>query len=117
MLQLQRYNVAISDKSLDKVVFCLWFCCMNVSKSLRFIAESWNLADTLPRAYEYELFGDYLRPYLVAKPYRKYQANDVLCFLYPSLSLSVIEFQANDFFTYQGVQFKAPSDFVAAHCV
>ena len=53
----------------------------------------------------------------MAKPYRKYQANDVLCFLYPSLSLSVIEFQANDFFTYQGVQFKAPSDFVAAHCV
>lgn len=42
--------------------------------------------DTLPRAYEYELFGDYLKPYLVANPYRKYQAND--------------------FFTYQGVQFK-----------
>lgn len=42
--------------------------------------------DTLPRAYEYELFGDYLKPYLIANPCRKYQQND--------------------FFTYQGVQFK-----------
>ncbi|CAJ1442027.1 unnamed protein product, partial [Effrenium voratum] len=42
--------------------------------------------DTLPRAYEYELFSDYLKPFLVANPHRKYQAND--------------------FFSYQGVQFK-----------
>ena len=42
--------------------------------------------DTLPRAYEYELFNDYLKPYLLANPCRKYQQND--------------------FFTYQGVQFK-----------
>lgn len=42
--------------------------------------------DTLPRAYQYELFSDYLKPYLVANPCKKYQAND--------------------FFTYQGVQFK-----------
>eukprot|EP00913_Durusdinium_trenchii_P002541 g2350.t1 len=35
---------------------------------------------------KYELFSDYLKPYLVANPCKKYQAND--------------------FFTYQGVQFK-----------
>lgn len=43
------------------------------------------LQDTLPRAYEYELFSDYLKPYLVANPHRKYQA----CFLFLVASLSV----------------------------
>ena len=42
--------------------------------------------DTLPSAYQYELFGDYLKPYLVANQHRKYQHGDL--------------------FTYQGVQFK-----------
>ena len=30
--------------------------------------------DTLPRAYEYELFRDYLKPYLLRNGHRKYQA-------------------------------------------
>mmetsp|Transcript_29331 Transcript_29331/g.51367 ORF Transcript_29331/g.51367 Transcript_29331/m.51367 type:complete len:454 (+) Transcript_29331:75-1436(+) len=42
--------------------------------------------DTLPRAYEYDIFVDYLRPYLVRNPHKK--------------------FQMNDLFTWQGVQFK-----------
>ncbi|CAE7510534.1 TIL [Symbiodinium natans] len=42
--------------------------------------------DTLPSAYQYELFGDYLKPFLVANPHKKYQHGDL--------------------FTYQGVQFK-----------
>jgi len=42
--------------------------------------------DTLPSAYQYELFGDYLKPYLMANQHRKYQHGDL--------------------FTYQGVQFK-----------
>eukprot|EP00931_Biecheleriopsis_adriatica_P121300 TRINITY_DN9638_c0_g1_i4.p1 TRINITY_DN9638_c0_g1~~TRINITY_DN9638_c0_g1_i4.p1 ORF type:complete len:398 (+),score=79.57 TRINITY_DN9638_c0_g1_i4:54-1247(+) len=53
--------------------------------------------DTLPRAYSFDLFADYLKPYLVANNYKK--------------------FQANELFTYQGVQFKMvacePSDAVA----
>ena len=35
--------------------------------------------DTLPRAYEYELFSDYLKPFLVANPHRKYQASGFSC--------------------------------------
>ena len=31
------------------------------------------LQDTLPRAYEYELFSDYLKPYLLRNGHRKYQ--------------------------------------------
>lgn len=36
--------------------------------------RSWQ--DTLPRAYQYELFSDYLKPYLVANPCKKYQAGE-----------------------------------------
>lgn len=53
--------------------------------------------DTLPSAYQYELFGDYLKPYLMANQHRKYQHGDL--------------------FMYQGVQFKVvacePPDVVA----
>merc|ERR1712124_240157 len=42
--------------------------------------------DTLPRAYEYDIFGDYLRPYLVSMPHKK--------------------FAVNELFSYHGVQFK-----------
>lgn len=42
--------------------------------------------DTLPRAYAFDLFSDYLKPYLVANVHKK--------------------FQVNELFTFQGVQFK-----------
>jgi len=42
--------------------------------------------DTLPRAYAFDLFSDYLKPYLVANVNKRYQANEL--------------------FSYQGVQFK-----------
>jgi len=42
--------------------------------------------DTLPRAYEFDIFGDYLKPYLLANPHKK--------------------FSGNEMFTYHGVQFK-----------
>eukprot|EP00747_Dinoflagellata_sp_TGD_P164135 gnl/TRDRNA2_/TRDRNA2_183642_c0_seq1.p1 gnl/TRDRNA2_/TRDRNA2_183642_c0~~gnl/TRDRNA2_/TRDRNA2_183642_c0_seq1.p1 ORF type:complete len:508 (+),score=87.49 gnl/TRDRNA2_/TRDRNA2_183642_c0_seq1:109-1524(+) len=42
--------------------------------------------DTLPRAYQFDVFTDYLRPYLNQNMNRKYQPNDL--------------------FTFQGVQFK-----------
>ena len=42
--------------------------------------------DTLPSAYQYELFGDYLKPYLMANQHKKYQHGEL--------------------FSYQGVQFK-----------
>jgi len=42
--------------------------------------------DTLPRAYDYDIFSDYLRPYLDRNKHKKMQQNDL--------------------FTYQGVQFK-----------
>lgn len=42
--------------------------------------------DTLPRAYDYDIFNDYLRPYLDKNKHRKLQCNDL--------------------FTWQGVQFK-----------
>lgn len=42
--------------------------------------------DTLPRAYEYDIFFDYLRPFLLANRHKK--------------------FQRNELFSYHGVQFK-----------
>lgn len=47
--------------------------------------------DTLPRAYDYDIFNDYLRPYLDGNKHKKMQCNDL--------------------FTWQGVQFKV----VACH--
>jgi hypothetical protein len=42
--------------------------------------------DTLPRAYEYDIFRDYVRPYFKANP--------------------LTRFSVNDHFTFHGVQFK-----------
>jgi len=42
--------------------------------------------DTLPRAYEFDIFQDYLKPYLEANPHKK--------------------FSCNELFMYHGVQFK-----------
>lgn len=47
--------------------------------------------DTLPRAYDYDIFNDYLRPYLDGNKHKKMQCNEL--------------------FTWQGVQFKV----VACH--
>ena len=35
------------------------------------------LQDTLPRAYEFELFRDYLKPYLLRNGHRKFQATRI----------------------------------------
>lgn len=45
--------------------------------------------DTIPRAYNFDLFTDYIKPYLLMWSYRK--------------------FEASDMFTYQGVEFKVVS--------
>lgn len=42
--------------------------------------------DTLPRAYSFDIFADYLKPYLASNTHHKYEVNEL--------------------FTYQGVQFK-----------
>lgn len=36
--------------------------------------------DTLPRAYNFDIFRDYLKPYLVANPSKKFTSNELFCF-------------------------------------
>jgi len=67
--------------STDTEIFALWDTTPEFEK-----VQILPFQDTLPRAYEYELFSDYLKPYLLRNGHRKYQMGD--------------------FFTYQGVQFK-----------
>lgn len=37
-------------------------------------------ADTLPTTYAYDLFNDYIKPYLVENPWRLYRKNDIFSF-------------------------------------
>mmetsp|Transcript_87645 Transcript_87645/g.253120 ORF Transcript_87645/g.253120 Transcript_87645/m.253120 type:complete len:388 (+) Transcript_87645:72-1235(+) len=50
--------------------------------------------DTLPRAYNYDLFQDYLKPYLMANKPKKFAANELFCFHGVQFKLVAAEPQA-----------------------
>jgi len=50
--------------------------------------------DTIPRAYEFDVFQDYLKPYLQANPHKKFSCNEL--FMYHGVQFKMVACEPND---------------------